>query len=48
MFKFWFGKRPEQTAVGEELSQDSALVQALNRSQAVIEFALDGTVVGAN
>lgn len=36
-----------QTAAATAVS-DSALVEALNRSQAIIEFELDGTIVTAN
>ena len=45
MFKFWLGSKP---VVPAEISADAALVQALSRSQAVVEFAMDGTVVSAN
>lgn len=48
MLKFLFGRPAVDSAGALELSQDSALVQALNRSQAVVEFSMDGTITGAN
>ena len=48
MFKFLFGRSVDKTAAAKEWSEDSALVQALNRSQAVIEFTMDGMVMMAN
>jgi methyl-accepting chemotaxis protein len=48
MFKFLFGRSVHKTADSKEAAADSAFVQALNRSQAVIEFKMDGTVLSAN
>ena len=42
----WFNRRTRRQA--EALQQMSAQVAAINRSQAVIEFALDGTILAAN
>ncbi len=41
-------EREEVKKAHEELSQGSAMLDALNRSQATIEFNLDGTIVTAN
>lgn len=41
----WFGKRSRAAA---QLAEQQAQLDAINRSQAVIEFGLDGTILSAN
>lgn len=41
----WFGKR---SRVAAQLAEQQAQLDAVNRSQAVIEFGLDGTILSAN
>ena len=43
-----FSNRREATADAARLRELEAMVAALNRSQAVIEFELDGTIITAN
>jgi methyl-accepting chemotaxis protein len=43
-----FAFRGRRASVAEELRDQSATVAAINRSQAVIEFKLDGTILTAN
>jgi methyl-accepting chemotaxis protein len=43
-----FSNRREATADAARLRELDAMVNALNRSQAVIEFELDGTIITAN
>jgi methyl-accepting chemotaxis protein len=45
----WLGKSSDQLGTRKESTQDlQGKVDAINRSQAVIEFMLDGTIVHAN
>jgi methyl-accepting chemotaxis protein len=43
-----FGRRRESARASEEAYEQQAVVAAIHRSQAVIEFKLDGTILTAN
>jgi methyl-accepting chemotaxis protein len=42
----WFSRKPKQTA--QKVTGDEAILQIVERTQAVIHFNPDGTVIRAN
>ena len=48
MFKRWMAKGSDAASAGQELVDLKGSVAAISKSQAVIEFALDGTILTAN